>query len=212
MKMLPTPSFNSPDEVMPYLIRNWNLLTMTEVIDACAWGLDPGFIQHDAIIHFIRSLPRIEQAQLPVEQDCHVCCVAYHRHQPCEIAGVRMRCGHIVAASCLREWLIDHVSCPKCRTRICYNPATLPQEHLSNIRHSQALRGLLESGTKFLDELRSSTNSGLGSIYVEGCQAFHSWAYTPSDRLAGNNESIVARIHARAHISRWIACASQDDE
>lgn len=204
--MLPQPSFNSPEEVIPYLIRHWNLLTMTEVTNACAWGLDPGFIQHDAIVHFIRTLPLIKQEQLPTEQDCHICFGAYSKHAPCEIPAVRMRCGHIVAATCLCEWLTDHVSCPQCRTRICFNPATLPHQHLASLRHSQALRGLLESGRKFLEEVRSSRNSGLGSVYVEGCQAFHYWAFTPCETLGGNNESIVARIHARAHISRWMAC------
>lgn len=207
-KMLPQPNFNSPEEVVPYLIRHWNLLTMTEVTRACAWGLDPGYIQHDAIVHFIRSLPRFPEEQLPTMQDCHICYSSYPEHPTCEIPGVRMRCGHIVAASCLCEWLKLHVSCPKCRSRICYNPATLPRQHVSNLHHSQALRGLLESGTKFLEEVRASRTSGLGSIYVEGYQAFHGWAYTPPKNLDGNIETIVARIRARAHISRWLSCTT----
>ena len=204
-KMLPQPNFNSPEDVVPYLIRHWDLLTMTEVTRACAWGLDPGFIQHDAIVHFIRSLPRFPEEQLPTMQDCHICYSPYPEHPTCEIPGVRMRCGHIVAASCLCEWLKLHVSCPKCRSRICYNPATLPRQHVSNLHHYQALRGLLESGTIFLEEVRASRTSGLGSIYVEGYQAFRRWAYTPTKNLDGNIETIVARIHARAHIARWLS-------
>lgn len=207
-KMLPQPNFTSPEEVLPYLMRHSNLLTMTEVTHACAWGLDPGFIQHDAIVHFIHALPRFKEEQLPDTQDCHICYNPYPEHPLCEIPGVRMRCGHIVAASCLCDWLKLHVSCPKCRSRICYNPATLPRQHVSNLQHSQTLRGLLESGTKFLQEVRESGNSGLGSIYVEGYQAFHRWAYTPPETLNGNNETIVARIHARAHISRWLSVTS----
>lgn len=203
--MVPPPSFASCEEVLPYLSRNWHLLTMTELTRICAWGLDPGFVQHDAIIQFVRSLPRIKHDQLPREQDCHVCFSPYSTHPPCDIPAVRLRCGHIVGAECLCEWLTTHDSCPQCRTNVCSNPAAQPRQHLANLRHAQVLRGLLESGRKFLMEIRSGSNSGMGSVYVEGYEAFHGWAYTPSDSLGGNHRSIVARIHARAHISRWVA-------
>lgn len=210
--MLPPPSFTSCEEVLPYLIRNWNLLTMTEVTNVCAWGLDPGFVQRDAIFHLIRSLPCIKHDKLPREQDCHICFSPYGTHPPSDIPAVRLRCGHIVGAACLCEWLADHDFCPQCRTRVCFNQATWPHQHLSNLRHTLALRGLLESGKKFLAEIHSGSNSGLGSVYVEGYQAFHRWAYTPSESLGGNYRSIVARIHARAHISRWKACSSLEKE
>lgn len=59
---------------------------------------------------------------------------------------------------------------------------------------------MLESGQKFLAEIRS----GSGSIYVEGYSVFRKWAFaTPSGGMSDG--SIVARIHARAHVSRWEA-------
>lgn len=208
--MLPAPNFNHPDDVVPYLIRHWDLLTMTEVVHAAAWGLDPGFIQFDSVFHFVETLPRVNEDELPTLPDCQICFKPYTSHPPCEISAVRLRCGHVVAAACLCEWLVDHVSCPECKLRVCFNPAALPIQHISNLQHFVALRGLVESGRKFLDEVRARTNTGLGSIRVEGCQAFHRWAYAPCENLVGNHESIVARIHARAHISRWVACVPSD--
>lgn len=183
---------------------------MTEVTNACAWGLDPGLIQRKAIVKFIRSLPMIKQNLLPVAQDCHICYKPYCKHALCDIPGVRVRCGHIVAALCLCEWLTDHIHCPQCHYKIYSEPDTVQHQHLASLRHSQALRGLLESGNKFLDEVYSSRTSGLGSIYVEGCHAFECWAYTPCHTLGGDSETVRARIHARAHISRWIACTAPD--
>lgn len=213
--MLPPPNFTSCEEVLPYLARNWQQLTMTEFTNACAWGLDPGFVQHDAIVHFIRSLPRIKHNQLPREQDCHICFSPYNTHPFSEVPAVRLRCGHIVGATCLCEWLSSHDYCPQCRTKVCSDPMALPQalphQRLSN-RHAQVLRGLLESGQKFLTEVRSGPTSGQGSVYVEGYEAFRIWAYTPSENLGGNHETIVARIHARAHIGRWVAYNAINDD
>ena len=210
--MLPPPNFTSCEEVLPYLVRNWHLLTMTELTNACAWGLDPDFVQHDANVRFIRSLPRIKHDQLPREQNCHICFSPYSTHPPSDIPAVRLRCGHIVAAICLCEWLSNHDCCPQCRTKVCSNLEERPHQHLPNLRHAQVLRGLLESGNRFLREVRSGSNSGLGSVYVEGFEAFHSWAYTPSESLGGNHGSIVARIHARAHISRWRSYTAINEE
>ena len=62
---------NQAEEVLPYLSRNLHLLTMTEINHACAWGLDLGFVKHNIIVHFMRSLRPIPNEQLPTEQECH---------------------------------------------------------------------------------------------------------------------------------------------
>lgn len=209
-KMLPAPNFNHPDDVVPYLIRHWDLLTMTEVVHAAAWGLDPGFIQFNSLFHFVEALPRINEDELSTMPDCPYCYKPYTSHPPCEIPAVRLPCGHVIAAACLCEWLVDNVVCPQCNIKVSFNPAAQPTQHISNLQHFVALRGLVESGRKFLDEVRARANTGLGSIRVEGCQAFHRWAYAPCENLVGNHDTIVARIHARAHISRWLACVPSD--
>lgn len=196
--MVPPPSFTSCEEVLPYLCRNWHRLTMTEFTNACAWGLDPGFVQRDTITHFMKSLPRIQQHQLSHEQECGICFRPYNTHHPSDILAVRLYCGHIVGADCLCEWLKDQDSCPNCPNEVVYRPTVQPQQHLSSLRHAQVLGGILESGKKFLSEIRS----GSGSVYVDGFASFRSWAFA---NPSGNNESVVARIHARAHIARWDA-------
>lgn len=194
--MVPTPSFASCEEVLPYLCRNWHLLTLTEFTNACAWGLDPGFVQRDQITHFIRSLPHMQRNQLPQEQDCPICFHPYNTHPSSDIPAVRLCCGHIVGADCLFEWLKDQSSCPQCHIEVFSKVP--PQQHLSSLRHAQVLRGLLESGRKFLAEIRS----GSGSLYVEGFGPFRNWAFARPGR---NHGSLVARINARAHIARWDA-------
>ena len=194
--MVPSPNFNSCEEVLPYLSRNWHLLTMTEFTNICAWGLDPGFVQREAITQFIKSLPRIQKYQLSKEEECGICFRPYNAHYSSDIPAVRLCCGHIVGVDCLYEWLEDQDSCPHCHIEVAHRQAMQPKEKLSNFRHAQILRGILESGKKFLAEIRS----GSGSVYVEGFSSFRRWAFT---NRVGNDGSIVARIHARAHIARW---------
>ena len=201
--MLPPPNFTSCEEVLPYLSRNLHLLTMTEINHACAWGLDPGFVQHNLIIPFMRSLRPISNEQLPTEQECHICFRPFISHACSGIPAVRLRCGHIVGTNCLYEWLKSQDCCPHCRIKTFFRPAHWPQQHLTSLRHTQILRGLLESGKNFLAEIRPG--SGLGSLDVEGFEAFHNWALAGS---GGSNGNIVARIHARAHILRWQAYKS----
>ena len=57
------------EKVLPYLSHNLHLLTMTEINHACPWGLDPGFVKHNIIVHFIRSLRPIPNEQLPTKQE-----------------------------------------------------------------------------------------------------------------------------------------------
>lgn len=194
--MVATPSFTSCEQVLPYLCRNWHLLTMTEFTNACAWGLDPGFVQRDAITHFIKSLPFIQQNLLPQDQDCPICFHPYNTHPSSDTTAVRLCCGHIVRADCLFEWLKDQGSCPHCRIDVFATVS--PSQSLSSLRHAQVLRGILESGRKFLAEI----HFGSGSIYVEGFGSFRNWAF---DRLGRDHRTLVARVHARAHIGRWDA-------
>ena len=202
--MVPPPHFASCEEVLPYLTRNLHLLTMTEINNACAWGLDPGFVQHSIIVDFMRSLRPISNEQLPTEQECHICFRPFITHACSGIPAVRLRCGHIVGTNCLYEWLQSRDCCPHCHIKTFFRPAHWPQQHLLSPRQTQVLRGLLESGRKFLAEIRSSSGSGsgLGSLRVEGFEAFRNWAWADSGVSNGN---LVARIHARAHISRWQA-------
>lgn len=193
--MVVMPNFTSCEEVLPYLCHNLHQLTMTQITNACAWGLDPGFVQRDAITDFIRSLPHIQRNQLPQEQDCFICFHPYNTHSS-DSPAVRLCCDHIVGAECLFEWLKDQGFCPHCYIEVF--STVPPQQHLSSLRHAQVLRGILESGKKFLAEIRS----GSGSIYVEGFDSFRNWAF---QRLGRNHGSVVARIHARAHIARWDA-------
>ena len=103
---------------------------MTEINHACAWGLDPGFIQHNIIIHFMRSLRPIPNEQLPTEQERHICFCPFLSHIP----AVRLRCGHIVGTNCLYEWLKSQDCCPHCRIKTFFRPAHWPQQHLTVIK------------------------------------------------------------------------------
>lgn len=200
--MVPPPSFASYEEVLPYLVRNQHLLTMTEFANACAWSLDAGFAQHNNIVDYMRSLRTLQHDQLPMEQDCPICFKLYSTHSSCDIPAVLLRCGHIVGSDCLYEWLKGQDSCPQCHTKQNFFP-TQPQQHLSP-RHAQVMRGILESGKEFLLEI----GLGSGSVQVKGYDAFRTWAYT---NPGGNHASLVARVHARAHILRWEAYKSMSD-
>lgn len=195
--MAPPTGVDSPEGITPFLVRNWNRLTMTEITTACAWGLDPGFARHDTIAEFMLSLPRISNEQLPPEQDCHVCFLPFPEHASDDIAAVRLRCGHIVGADCLYEWLESCDKCPHCHTRVFFRPAAGTQQQISNVRHFQIMRGLRQSGLEFLAVV--PTGSGSGSVGVEGFHAFRRWAFGNE----GGKGSLVARIHARAHIWRF---------
>lgn len=181
------PNFNSNNEVLPYLIEHRSHLTMTDITHACAWALDPGFIQRDAIAQFVFSLNRAQPDQLD-DGECPLCCSPYERHSK-DHFPVLLPCGHIVGADCLSESLKDNESCPYCRATIFTAPAAAPPPAYSG--SEELLRGLLQSGRAFLTET-------LGSKSGKSYAAFYSWAH---DR-GGDNESIMARIVAKQKIGQ----------
>lgn len=181
------PNFTSNNEVLPYLIKNRNHLPMTYITYACAWALDPGFIQHDAIAQFVFSLRRAQPNQLD-DGECPLCCSPYEAHS--EEDFLVLPCGHIVGADCLSESLKNYESCPYCRATIFAAPPAAPPP--TNSSSEETLRGLLQSGRVFLRE--SLTNSESDKSYA----AFYSWAHGHGS----DNESIMARLVARGMIGQ----------
>lgn len=181
------PNFNSNNEVLPYLIENRENLTMTDITDACAWALDPGFIQRDAIAQFVFSLPPAQASQLD-DGECRLCCSPYNTHS--EDFFPVLPCGHIFGADCLRESLKDNERCPYCRATIYTAPA--PASPPANSSSEETLRGLLQSGTAFLKETLTGSESD------KSYAAFYSWAHGHGR----DNESIIARFFAKGMIGQ----------
>lgn len=206
---LPIPNFASCEEVLPYIAENLGHLTMTVVVNACAWGLDPGFVQLSNITNFLQSLPPIRNNQLNREQDCQVCfrpLIAHRSSSDDESPAYRLGCGHIIGSECLFDWLETHDTCPHCGRIVIDRPPTEPQQQqLAHERHAQILRGLVDSGLNFLGQVHSG--SGMGSVEEEGFDAFRRWAH---DRQRVRVRQFVARVHARAHISRLERYLSDD--
>lgn len=182
------PTFNSNNEILPYLAQHRNHLTMTDITHACAWALDPGFIQRDAIAQFIFSLPRAQPHQLD-EEECPLCCSPYdadsNDHFP-----VLLPCGHIFGADCLSEWLKKSESCIYCRAPTFHAPAAAPP--LASRTSEEILRGLLQSGREFL------TETLLGSGSDKSYAAFYRWAHGHGR----DSESIILRLVAREMIGQ----------
>lgn len=181
------PNFNSNNEVLPYLIENRNHLTMTDITHVCAWALDPGFIQRDAIAQFVLSLRHAQPDQLD-DGECPLCCSPYKTHSGSHFPV--LPCGHIVGADCLSESLKDNESCPYCRETIYTAPAVASPP--ANSRSEETLRGLLQSGRAFLRETLTGPESD------ESYAAFYSWAHGHGS----DNESIIARLVARGKIGQ----------
>lgn len=177
------PNFNSNNEVLPYLIENRHHLTMMDIIHACHWALDPGFIQRDAIAQFILTLPRAQQHQLH-DEECLLCCNEYETDSGAHFPIV-LPCGHIVGAVCLIESLKDSESCYYCRTTIFTRPAAAPP--LADPSSEAKLRSLLQVGRVFLQETTLSSESD------KSYAAFYRWAHGYSTDF----ESFIARTIAK---------------
>lgn len=182
------PNFNSNNDVLPYLIAHRNHLTMAEIIYACDWALDPGFIQRDAITQFMLTLPIAQQHQLE-DDECPLCCSPYEADSNVHFP-IQLPCGHILGDICLGELLKDSESCLFCRATIFTRPAAAPP--LANRRSEDILRGLLQSGNFFLTETTTDSRS------EKSFAAFCSWAHG----RGGDNQSIIARLVATEKIGQ----------
>lgn len=160
------PNFNSNDEVLPYLIRNRHHLTMTEIIHASNWALDPGFIQRDAIAQFVPTLPRAQPHQID-DENCLLWCGKPYETDSGAHFPVALPCGHIVGATCLHEMLKDSETCFHCRSTIFTRPAV---PRLADSSSDQLLQGLVNVGGVFIEE--TMLGSGSDVSYA----AFCTWA------------------------------------
>lgn len=160
------PSFNSIEEVLPYLIKNRHHHTMTEIRHASDWALDPGFIQRDAIAQFVPTLPRAQQHQIDDENCLLWCGKPYDTDSGAHFA-VALPCGHIVGASCLHEMLKDSETCFHCRSTIFTKPAV---PRLAKSSSEELLQGLVNVGGVFIEETMSASGSDVSYA------AFCTWA------------------------------------
>lgn len=206
-------NFTSIEQVLPYLNNHQNV-SMVEITNACDWALDPGFVRRDAIANFVLTLPRAQQQQLgdkeqPItsndeekhrgddggeqvgsgkehddEQECPLCGrlyeVASGAHFP-----VVLPCGHVAGATCLKELLKDTEICFDCEAPTATLPAA--RTTLTNPRSQQIVRGLLQSGSVFLEEKKASAESD------KSFAAFERWAYGRGT----DHDSTMARLHAK---------------
>lgn len=112
-------SFSSSEEVLPYLARHRHKLTMAEMMNACAWAMDPVAVERSIIQTFLQSLPLLQPSELgpdPEDKNCAICLSAYGSPAPCYDLPVRLPCRHITGSACIRTWLESGKdSCPQCR-------------------------------------------------------------------------------------------------
>lgn len=201
-EMAPLPNFTSIHQVLPYLNNHRNNLSMVDIINACDWALDPGFIQRDAIAKFVHALPRAQQPQLvdneqqQARQDeqpqlgqdeCPLCCRPYGAGSGAHFSVI-LPCGHVVGVTCLKEFLKDTEACFDCGATVFKIPAATTT--FTNPGHEGILRGFLQSGGVFVEEKMSVLGSD------KSYAAFFRWAHGHST----DHDSIIARLHARETI------------
>lgn len=218
--MAPLPNFTLIHQVLPYLNNHRNNLSMVDIKNACAWALDPGFIQRDAIAKFVHALPRAQQQQLidneqqkyshNDRQRLGLNEQQQLRHDEqqqlgegecplcCRLYGIEsgahfpvvLPCEHVFGAACLKEYLKDNEACFHCGATVFKIPAATTT--FTNPGHQEILRGFLQSGGVFLEEKMSVLGSD------KSYAAFLRWAHGHS----ADHGSMIARLYARETIGK----------
>lgn len=146
----PPLAYSSSEEVLPYILKNRFLMTLSQLTSACAWALDQNSVERVAIFTFVESLRPIDPTSLdsnPYDQQCSICLEKYGIVLGSDIPA-QLACGHIMGAECLKKWFIKSESCPQCRRQVFKRPEQ-PDDFTAE---RNLLRAILISGTDFLTE------------------------------------------------------------